>query len=91
MTGRPTYRPDYYVGPVSVYVSRHDLTGDPDHAEAWVGDICVAGYDLDRVTVEHPDDPDMLADVVRDFRADQGEDAVEWMCERIEAWLGAET
>ena len=88
MIARPAYRPTRYVGPVSVWVRLHEQTGDPESAEAWIGDICVAGYDLDRVSVEHPDD--RTRDVVRDFRADEGDAALEWMIDRVNDWIGAD-
>lgn len=83
----PKRRPKAYIGPVSVWVDYHDLTGEPVAAEAWIGDQCIGEYVLDDVRVESPDDESDMRG--REFRPDEGYDALDLLERLIRHWLGA--
>lgn len=84
MTARPSRRPTYVLGPVSVYERLHEDTGSPVAICAWVGDYCVAEYSCDEAVVEHPTDPTRNVDRVEP----DGDLASEWIYDRLHEWLG---
>ena len=82
---RPRYSPERFIGPVSLFVRKYPENDQPYSACSWIGDYCVAEWDGETVYVADPHDE---AKTIEHDEKD-GEDAVNWMHESIEAWLGA--